>query len=334
MVGDPVLSGELRRKPNQRPLPIVIRPTIRFLLRTWSRFPKAPGYLTQVVERWGARLALEPIEGRLYNGMRMACDLGDIIQRQIYFRGAYEPVEAYLVAQLLSPGMVMIDGGANVGMYTLIAASEVGLHGKVHSFEPVPKNYERLVFNVSSNGLGSVVRTNMKALWHREEVVRLGCDEVGNAGGYSIGNPIGEAGTAECAGTSLDQYVAENALDRVDFMKMDIEGAELFALQGAREVLSRWQPTMLLEINRRVCRRLGHEPKEIWEFLRPFGYSMWAVGESPDECRALSNLDLVDRANVIFHTHQLPTDVKGGWTYKSVLRFHRRRGELINRTGE
>src|SRR5690348_6538247 len=74
-----------------RPLPGVLRPIIRFRLRMWSRFPKAPGYLYQVVERWGARLAVKPLECRLFNGMTMRCDLRDHIQRQIYFSGAFEP---------------------------------------------------------------------------------------------------------------------------------------------------------------------------------------------------------------------------------------------------
>ncbi len=171
-----------------RPLPAVLRPTIRFLLRTWSRFPKAPGYLYQIVERCGARLALQPLECRLFNGMKMTCDLADQIQRQIYFFGAYEPIEVYLLRYLLRPGMVVIDAGANVGQHTLIAAGEVGCHGEVHAFEPIPKNFRRLVAHVSENGLAATVRTNMVALWHRPETVRLslGSDKASD-GGYTRG---------------------------------------------------------------------------------------------------------------------------------------------------
>src|SRR5438445_13396629 len=110
-----------------RPLPALLRPPIRFLLRAVSRYPKAPGYLYQIVERCGARLAVQPLECQLFNGMKMTCDLADQIQRQIYFVGAYEPIEVYLLRYLLRPGMVVIDAGANVGQHTLIAAGEVGL---------------------------------------------------------------------------------------------------------------------------------------------------------------------------------------------------------------
>jgi FkbM family methyltransferase len=257
--------------------------------------------------------------------MKMTCDLRDQIQRQIYFTGAYEPIEAYLVKHLLSPGMVVIDAGANVGQYTLIAAVEVGIHGGVHAFEPVPKNFQRLAAHVLENGLGSTVRTNMVALWHRGETVKLSLpsDAAGNDGIYTIGIPSVVSDSVACRAVRLDDYVAENKLDRVDFVKMDIEGAEWFALHGATAVISRWRPTMLVEINGVTCRTLGYEPQRIWELLKPYGYLMWAVGQSPHTSRPLSDLDGVERANVIFHTERLPDRVIRGWSYKSVLRFHR-----------
>lgn len=307
------------------PLPGVLRPIIRFLLRLWSRFPKAPGYLYQIVERLGPRLAVGLLECRLFNGVKMRCDLGDHIQRQIYFSGAFEPIEAYLVRYLLRPGMIVIDAGANVGQYTMIAAVEVGRHGEVHSFEPVPKNFRRLVDHVIENGLATEVRTNMVALWHRAGTVRLnlGSDEIGNDGGYMIGIPSEAVDTVPSPSVRLDDYVAENELKRVDFIKMDIEGAEWYALQGATTVLTRWRPTMLMEINRLKCRALGYEPERISEFLQQYGYLTWVVGQSPETCRSLSSLDSVDSSNVIFHTGRLPDNVIRGWSYKSILRFHR-----------
>ncbi len=311
----------------------MLRLTIRSLLRTWSRFPKAPGYLYQIVERWGARLGVEPLECRLFNGVKIRCDLGDQIQRQIYFFGAYEPIEAYLLTHLLRPGMVVIDAGANVGQHTLIAAVEVGRHGEVHAFEPVPKTFRRLVAHVSDNGLADTVRTNRMALWHEAKTVRLhlGFDKASD-GGYTIGVPSEAVDTVVCSGVRLDDYVAERKLNRVDFVKMDIEGAEWFALQGATSVLARWRPTMLVEINRSACRGLRYEPERIWEFLKPYGYLMWAVGQSPETCQSLSSLDGVEGANVIFHTDQLPANVIRGWSYKSILRFHRRNTRAALRT--
>lgn len=310
-----------------RPLPAVLRPTLRFLLRTWSRFPKAPGYFYQIVERWGGRLGVDPLNCRLSNGMRMKCDLTDHIQRQIYFRAAYEPIETYLFESLLRPGMVVVDAGANVGQYALIAAGAVGHDGEVHAFEPVLRNFQRLTANVLLNGLTATVRANMIALWDGAETLRLhlGSDMLGNHGAYTIGTPSERIDTVAAAGMRLDDYAVENGLTRLDFVKLDVEGAEWFALTGARLVLARWRPMMLVEINREACQRLGYQPEQIWELLRPYGYLMWAVGQSPGMCRSIDTLAGVDRANIIFHTGDLPERVIRGWSLKSVLRYHRKR---------
>jgi FkbM family methyltransferase len=303
----------------------VLRTLIRWLLRTWSRYPKAPGYLYQIVERWGERLAMQPLECRLFNGATMVCDVRDHIQRQIYFFGAYEPIEAYLFKLLMRPGMIVIDAGANVGQYTLIAAREVGRDGQVHAFEPVPATFQRLSAHVLDNELAGRVRINMTALWHRAENLRLhlASDMIGNSGAYTIGIPSETVDAVTSVGMRLDDYVAERGLRRVDFIKIDVEGAEWFALRGATAILSRWQPTMLVEINRKACHALGYDPEQVWELLRPYGYVMWAVGQSPDTCRSLSSLTGVDRVNIIFHTRPLASKVNRGWSLPSVLRFHR-----------
>ena len=99
----------------------------RHLLKAWGSSAKAPGLWYQAVERWGTRCgAGKQWLRRLPNGLVMSCDLRDHVQRQIYFQGCYEPVEAYLFCKLIKPGMTVIDAGANVGQYTLLASTSVG----------------------------------------------------------------------------------------------------------------------------------------------------------------------------------------------------------------
>lgn len=307
------------------PFPPLLRFVVRSMLRTWSRFPKAPGVLYQLVERWGSNLAVDSLDCRLYNGAWMRCDLTDQIQRQIYFFGAYEPIEAFLFRSMLASGMTVIDAGANVGQYTLIAAMEVGSRGGVHAFEPVPNTFQQLQTNVVQNNVSKTVRTNMNALWNRTEHLELHLERamVGNQGAYTIGVPSEVVDKVMSVGVRLDDYVVQNRLQQVDLIKLDIEGAEWFALLGASETISRWRPTMLVEINRHACRQLGYEPEEIWDFLRPFGYVMWVVGQSAETSRSISSLAGVERANVFFYVGELAPEITKGWTLKSVLRFHR-----------
>jgi FkbM family methyltransferase len=196
----------------------------------------------------------------------------------------------------------------------------------VHAFEPVPVTFERLRVHVAGNGLERVVRLNRAALWHVEETVTLGLkpDMLDNLGSYSIGAGPERVEAVSAAGLPLDQYFEKHQIPRFDIMKMDIEGAEVFALHGAARSLARWRPVILMEVNRQLCRALGYVPQRIWECLAPLGYRIWSVAPTLEQCRELPNLDKIERANVIFHTAPLPEALTQGWTLKGILRSHRR----------
>jgi FkbM family methyltransferase len=256
----------------------------------------------------------------------MRCDLRDRVHRQIYFYGAYEPIEAFLFRALVQPGMTVVDAGANVGQYALMAGSLVGSDGEVHAFEPVPRNFGRLAAHVSENDLSGTVRTNRLALWNRREQLKLSLapDMEDNAGSYTAGAQAHTIDVVDCDAVPLDEYRMENRLRRIDIIKMDIEGAELFALQGALDSIAKDRPIMLIEVNQFACAAAGYEPARIAELLRPLGYRMWLIGNSPATSRPVTSLDGIAQANVIFHTKDLPETVVAGWSYKSILRANRR----------
>src|SRR5437016_14587639 len=102
----------------------------------------------------------------------MVCDGSEGIQQSISFFGVYEMPSAYLFAKLLRPGMTVVDAGANVGQYTLLAATGVGPTGDVHSFEPVPSVFDVLEANVAHNQLLNV-RLNRAGLWCCQEQIAL-----------------------------------------------------------------------------------------------------------------------------------------------------------------
>jgi FkbM family methyltransferase len=298
--------------------------TARMLARTWNRTGKAPGWYYQAVERWGKHLASRPLTAELVNGCQVYCDLGDEVQRQIYFLGLYEPVESYLFTQLVKPGMCVVDAGANVGQYTLLASTAVGPRGHVHSFEPVPATFANLEHNVLANQLANVSLFRA-ALWQVRTEVSLGIsqkDAGNNAGAYTITLPDSGA-VVKASAISLDEHAAEHRIQRIDVIKMDIEGAELFALRGMTELLRQHKPTILLEINRPLALRAGYLPEQTWEFLSQFGYRGWMVGPSALECHDVRSLADVERANVIFHINDLAPEIAMGWDLKSVLRWTR-----------
>lgn len=256
------------------------------------------------------------------------CDLRDPIQRHIYFSGAYEPIESYMFWQLVQPGMVVVDAGANIGAYALVAALKVGATGRVHAFEPVPRNFQLLRRHARDNRLTTVLSLNRVALWHRNEKrlrLSLRSDMKENSGAYSVGRSGEVVDEVTAEALRLDDYFADKAPGHVDFIKIDVEGAEWFALRGATQLISRCMPTLMVEINRETCRMAGYAADEIWNFLKEYGYRMWLISNSPASCRELPDLADVERANIIcFARNRLPKTVTQGWSYKGILRFMRR----------
>jgi FkbM family methyltransferase len=307
-------------------LPGLLRPAARWFLRAWTRSGILSGYSYQAVEGYGWRLANGPIACRLADGSQVACRLDEHIQRHMYFFQAYEPIEAYLFRVLLRPGMTVIDLGANVGQYTLLAARAVGTAGRVHAFEPIPANFEHLTSHVRANGFSDRVILNRSAAWSHAEVLNL-ClhpqDAVDNKTNYMVGPHADPADVLRAQAIALDHYAATCGLKRVDFIKMDIEGAELFALRGMTKLLMAHRPMLLLEVNRYTCESAGYAPKALSDLLRAHGYRFWSIGGTPEESGARDGFDGIERGNFLCHTAGLPATVTAGWSYRSILRGQR-----------
>jgi FkbM family methyltransferase len=152
-------------------------------------------------------------------------------------------------------GDVVIDGGGCWGETAIGFASAVGAAGRVYSFEFVPGNLEVFRANLSLCGeLGGRVEIVEKALAD-QSCVALRYADCGPASALTHG-----AGSGGVRTLTIDDFVHDRGLDRVDFIKMDIEGAEAAALQGARQTLKRFKPKLA------VC--LYHKPHDPFEIPR------------------------------------------------------------------
>lgn len=165
--------------------------------------------------------------------------------------GAYEPGLEALLRRRLAPDAVTLDVGANIGPVTL-ALSRMCPRGRVYALEPAASNFAYLVANLAANGAGNVSAERL-ALYDREGALDFTVSEDDPAGSH-VPAGGGEA-TTRVEATTLDRFVAERRLDRLDLVKMDVEGSELRVLRGASATLARFRPDLVVEVNPVALRR-------------------------------------------------------------------------------
>jgi FkbM family methyltransferase len=216
--------------------------------------------------------------------LSMMLDLTEHMQNQIYWYGYYSLDLVPLFKRVLRPGNVVIDCGANVGELSLVARNVVGEHGQVYAFEPLPSVADRLQMNIDANHFANVelLRKGVGRNAGSAAIYEAGSkspDGLWNRGLgtlFSGGDRSSVAATIEL--TSIDLFAEERRLSRLDLMKIDIEGGELPALEGARNALERFKPQLVIELNEQMCAVAGYTMSDVLEFLRSMHYSAHRVG--------------------------------------------------------
>jgi FkbM family methyltransferase len=201
-------------------------------------------------------------------GRRLSLNLKE---EKDYWLGTYEPNLQQAIAELVKPGMVAYDVGANIGYITLLLAQAVGASGQVISFEALPDNVERLLGNLALNKLEARVQVEAVAVVdHSRRVEFL----VGPSGG--MGKAQGSAGrqsikyarTLEVPGLSLDEFVFQLGHPEPQIIKIDIEGGEVLALPGMLRLLKEAKPLILMELHG------ADAAKFCWQALVQAGYQI------------------------------------------------------------
>lgn len=220
---------------------------------------------TITLHPWSARLFLPP----LWQG---GGSTGVFALRQLYER------ELAFLDRLVSPGMVVVDAGANYGIYTVVAARLVGPSGRVLSFEPGRQAFSVLKMNIEINQLHNV-RAYRAALSDKNGKARLYHSENGRTS-FSLGCPkSAPVGFEEVTTRTLESVLQEEVAGRVGLIKLDVEGAEELALRGVRDAILHSRPTIILEMNAPATERLNLPRTGCWEFLRLRDYDFFSLSD-------------------------------------------------------
>jgi len=190
--------------------------------------------------------------------------------------GSYELDELAIQLRLIDPGTTVFDIGGNFGWYACHVAKKFPTV-KVLSFEPIPDTYKYLQKNVDLNSLSNI------------EAFPIGFSEQKGSFEFfydpalsvnaSLKNVAGtdKAQSVTCNVETVDKFVSEKNL-QVDFIKCDVEGAELLVFKGAKEAIQKFKPVVFSEMLRKWTSKFDYHPNDIIHFFRSLGYSPFVIG--------------------------------------------------------
>ena len=207
-----------------------------------------------------------------------------LIDRYILAFGSYESALHRYIGANVCRGATCLDVGANTGAISLHLGRKVGPEGKVHCFEPVPHILERLRRNIEKNFLADVIQAHGVALSDRvgKQDMALATKSHTNQGMSSLVE-FGHGDLTEratIATTTLDSFVAEHEITSVDFIKIDIQGAEPFFLKGAHNTLQSFGPQLIMEMAPGSLADAGYTNRDLVEMLHSLNYEIFELSDS------------------------------------------------------
>lgn len=209
-------------------------------------------------------------------GQRMRLSPYYWIDRDIIPLGCYDPAQHRALANLVTPGMTVLDIGANIGDVALHLAHLAGPTGQVHAFEPVPDVYRRLQEHVDANNLGDRVHTHTVALSDQNGTMTFAAADLHgrNQGQGSLVNQERETAAVELEvpTRTLDGMVDELGIDRLDLIKLDIQGGETFMLRGGEATIRRFRPVLVMEVEPEDLACLGRDSRDLVRQVTELGY--------------------------------------------------------------
>lgn len=199
------------------------------------------------------------------------------VSRRIREDGVWEPYETSLLLELLQPGDVFVDVGANIGYFSVLAASVVGSCGAVFAFEPDPDNFRLLRANAELNSLGDRITAVEAGLSDAQGAGNLFLSE-DNLGDHQIFNADESRASLPITLYHGARYLAER-VQRIDLLKVDTQGSEFHVMAGLMPLLRELQnpPHIIIELTPHALRDAGSSGRALIELLATLGQPLWII---------------------------------------------------------
>lgn len=206
------------------------------------------------------------------NGISYFLDINDLVDWYVYY-GISEKSIQYLL-KAVNKGDVVLDIGSNIGNIAMKIADKITVEGSVHAFEPDNYNYSKFCQNLSLNKFENITLNNF-GLGNEIKNVYLKTNDVENRGMNSITDNLDEIDKIqEIKIKTIDYYVSENKLNRINVIKIDVEGYELNVLKGANQTIMKFKPTLFIELDNSNLIRQNQSAIELIKFLEIYNYKI------------------------------------------------------------
>jgi FkbM family methyltransferase len=201
----------------------------------------------------------------------------------VFFFGTYEPEARKIFRTVLPLGGVAVDVGANVGWHTLLMASLVGSRGRVLAIEPNPALRHRLHNHLCINHFSQaeIIPCAAADTERMTDFYAPAANDLDSGNGHVV-----EAGPAEHGGTirvetrRMDAIVSAAGVERLDLIKIDVEGFEWPVLRGGESTIAKFRPHIVFEYNTESASRGGGTPELFSKFFRTHRYRLFAIGRN------------------------------------------------------
>lgn len=228
----------------------------------------------------------------------MEVDISKSMGASFFWTGFHELNEWRFLNKYLTPEMTFVDIGSNQGEYALFAGKRL-THGSVLAFEPVDFFFDLLTKNIVRNKFSNI-RAFHYGLSDQDMQMPIYREEKGTEANEGLAS-IFKSGRRttflqDIELKTLDGVTPSLSLSRIDFIKIDVEGAEMMVLKGARKTLAQYKPLVMMEISKNNYAAAGYTVDEVLDFFSALGYSLRTITKKgtlqtpvvlPDFCNAI-----------------------------------------------
>lgn len=277
---------------------------VRRLIRSYRRLPIKPfqSSLHALYARYQELYRQKRIIAEV-DGIKYELDLDELIDRSIFFGGAFEPATASALKRLTQRGMTVLDIGANIGCHTCLLA-QLAYPGTVIAFEPMPWPRKKLLKNIAMNGLRNVVVENF-GLTDKDSgpaTVHFRSSWQWSSRKARSGENPDSRRPAVLDFMTLDSYAARHDVKNIGLIKLDVDGYEMRVLRGATETLQTFRPILVVEFCHYSLDAVGDSLSDLIDLLSAMGYKIYredTLLEFPAKAEILESIPADASINVV-----------------------------------